>query len=278
MTVEKNAEPLRPPRRNWRWRNWRYWLVTIVLAFGLLGTVTIGFGGWNRSPDWEKASLAITLQGLARTAPPITETSLERRGIWKIFGTWRNLPFQLTYEEQSAVRQCMQFAMQKRSLHNGVSQFEAVEVRDELQSLLQKNETLFYAAFLLGDWHRKHGDVAEAERYHKLAYRHAPIILIQRFQHADGSPMAGAVIQELTIECNRVASGSLDPSLQLCFTNLTTDEAGCVYVPVYDTVYRRFSISHPTGYEASVPRLGWFETYRSVAEMPAVSVTPTLES
>ncbi len=277
MSAEKDIEPLPAPLPQPS-RDWMYWLAAAVLAIVLLGAIVVGLDGMDRAPNWDKEPLAITLQNLAQTARPIVETSLERRGLWKVFGAWRNLPFHLTYEEQTAVRQCMQLALRKRSLHNGVLAFEAQTVRAGLQSLLQKNETLFYAAFLLGDWHRIHGNATEAERYHKLAYTHAPIVLIQRFQHADGSPLTGAAIQELTIEYNRVVAGSLDPSLQLCYTNLTTDEEGCVYVPVYDTVYRRFSISHPTGYEVSVPRLGWFETARSVAELPPVTVAPTLEN
>ena len=96
--------------------------------------------------------------------------------------------------------------------------------------------------------------------------------LVQRFDHPDGTPLVGAYVRSVEVECNRVRGGSLDPSLKLEFFDLVTDADGCVRLPVYRTVYRLSGISHPRGYKAEFPTLGWFETRGRVGLLPAAVV------
>ena len=64
---------------------------------------------------------------------------------------------------------------------------------------------------------------------------------------------------DFTIECNRVENHWLD-QINLEFLNLRTDANGCIYLPVYDTVFRRSSVSTPYGYTVDFPTLGWCQT------------------
>jgi hypothetical protein len=106
------------------------------------------------------------------------------------------------------------------------------------------------------------------------AYQHAPVIIVERFELPNGSPAANIAIVHFALECNRVQNGSLDPSLQLSYPDLETDADGCIYLPVYNTVYRTNEMSWPEGYITDFPTLGWFETSRKVGLLPVVKLTP----
>ena len=59
-----------------------------------------------------------------------------------------------------------------------------------MEAVLEGRPEFFYAEQLLGTWHRLNGDAAEAERYMLQSYRHAPVVLIQRYAIFLGSPVA----------------------------------------------------------------------------------------
>jgi beta-lactamase regulating signal transducer with metallopeptidase domain len=187
---------------------------------------------------------------------------------------WRNLPFTLTADEEKAVRGCVALAYKAHSYVNGTSEFSTPATRTALEAVLAKQPDFFYAEFLLSQWHRGTGDAKEADRLLAAAYAHAPVILVQPYVLADGRPLADTPIQSMAIECNRVQNGAIDQSLDLAFNDLRTDAHGNLFLPVYNTVYRRQSISYPAGYDLTTGKLGFFETSRKVAVMPAAVCTP----
>jgi beta-lactamase regulating signal transducer with metallopeptidase domain len=235
------------------------WKFVVVAVLGATGTAAL-LGG---------ATLAREISStddLRDMAAPVKETSLEG-----FFGGWRNLPFQLSDAEAAAIAKCLELAQQHRSTHNDVNQFTVPEVRASLEAILAANPELFYAEYLLGTWHRMNGDNAAADAFLRSAYRHAPVVVIQRYEDAKGKPIASAPVRHYALECNRVQGGSLDPSLELEYFGLTTDADGCIYLPVYDTVYRRNAMASLDGYDVNYPRLGWFKSRGKVAMLPVAA-------
>lgn len=234
------------------------WLVPLLILAGLIGA-----GAWLFRPD--------------PGPQPVVETTLETSGLTKFLSggrNWRNLPFRLDAAEREDLAACLRLAGDVRSTVNGVSPFADPSARAQLEAVLARRPDFFYAEYLLGLWYAMNGDAELGRRYHARALEHAPVVLAQRYEFADGRPLAGARIDTFQVECNRVRNGSLDPSLKLTFFDLTTDADGAIRVPVYDTVYRLFNTSHPDGHAATYPRLGWFESPGRVGVLPAARVTP----
>jgi beta-lactamase regulating signal transducer with metallopeptidase domain/protocatechuate 3,4-dioxygenase beta subunit len=202
------------------------------------------------------------------TAQDVQATTLTSQ-----LGGWRNLPFSLSKEEEADARACVKLAQKSRQIINGQSQFNRPETRRELEELLGRRRSYFYAEFLLGLWHRDNGDRNKADTLMESAYKDAPVVVVQRFASADLTPIANVVVQSFALECNRVENGSLDPSLKLYYPNLRMDSNGCIYLPVYNTVYRTDSMASPEGYDVAWPKLGWFETSAKVALLPTATVT-----
>ena len=190
----------------------------------------------------------------------VVEVSLEPSRWQRLLGggAWRNLPLQISAKEEELVTRCVKLAQRYRSLRNRKRQFFEDEVRAELESILQEQPGHFYVEFLLGQWHRGAGSAELAARFWEQAFEHAPVTLRQRYQFADGRPLVGATVDSYEIECLRVRNGALDPSLRLLFPGLTTDDEGCIFLPVYETVCRRYSMSAPGGHITKYPRLGYF--------------------
>ena len=107
---------------------------------------------------------------------------------------WRNLPFHISKEEEADTRACIELARKARSSVNGKTLFADPATRQALEEILQRRPEFFYAEFLLSMWHRDFGDPAESQRLLDAAYEHAPAILVQRFEFADGSPLVGGAI------------------------------------------------------------------------------------
>ncbi|HET6427530.1 MAG TPA: carboxypeptidase-like regulatory domain-containing protein, partial [Phycisphaerae bacterium] len=176
--------------------------------------------------------------------------------------------------EEADVQACVKLAKKVHALQNGKCLFDEDDTRQALEAVLARRKDWFYAEFLLGLWHRNRGDAARSTEYLERAYRHAPVIVVQRYEDEAGKPVAGISVQVLELECNRVQRGWMDPSLHLYYPDLRTDEAGCVYLPAYDTVFRLASAAHPTGYGVSYPRLGWFECPKKVGLLPVCTLRP----
>ena len=225
--------------------------------------------GWLSKVPWilAAAALALLLSIVAwllhdrMPAKSVVEVSLQASRWQRALGggPWRNLPFQISAREEELVNRCAKLSRRYRSTHNKKRRLFDDEVRTQLESILHEKPELFYAEFLLGQWHRHAGDDELADRWLARAFAHAPVTLTQGYQFSDGRPLVGARVDSYEIECLRVRNRSLAPSLRLDFPGLTTDNDGCIRLPVYDTVYRRYSMSSPAGHVTKYPRLGYFK-------------------
>ena len=228
-------------------RRGRRWLLPGLVALVIVGSAVYFLLPhppleWSKRHEWK--------------VKPVYETTLERS-----FGRgWRNLSFEIPAEEEALVGQCVELMRLNNSRMNDVTKFSEPGVREKLEEMLRQRPDVFYVEYTLGLWHKLHGKPEDAERYFALAYRHAPVVLVQQYQLEDGKPLANTPVGTVEIECNRVKNNSLDPSLKLLFASQLTDERGRIYLPVYDTVYRVSSISYPEGYSLQTPQMGWFES------------------
>ena len=212
----------------------------------------------------------LVLPGMQPLKGPITQTSLEG-----FFG-WRNLPFDPDQDELAIVEDCHHAVIQYHSTHGNndgrsVRDFDDPETRDDLEAILKRKPDFFYAQQLLGTWYRRNGDLVKGQELLSAALKNAPIVLTQRYRTGNGEPLANVAIDSMTIECNRVKNHSLNPELKLEFVDLVTDSQGEVAVPVYDTVFRLYSRSHPDGYDTEMPNLGWFGSKSRIGVLPEVT-------
>jgi hypothetical protein len=193
------------------------------------------------------------LTRLFEDSRPVRKVSLQG-----IFG-WKNLDFTVTPEEEDRVFRLVTLSREVRHKVDGVIRFDRLAVRDSLEEILEEDPDFFYTEQLLGTWYRRNGFDERADEYFRRALQHAPVILVIRHVDEDGRPLEGLSLSHVSIECNRVENRSLDPSLELDFPSLETDDGGCIYLPVYDTVLRRTSISFPHGYQVEHGSPGHFE-------------------
>ena len=247
--------PQTPVRR--RWRRWLLpaLIIAIVVGAAVYILIPVSALDWSQRHQWN--------------AKPVRETDLKAT----FGGGWRDLSFSIPPTEEALVNECVKLAQRNNWMLNGKTRFAEPDVRQQLEAILEQLPNFFYAEHLLATWHRNRGSAEEAERYQRLAVAHAPVVLIQAYTSEDGRPLAKTDVRRIEIECNRVQNGSLNPSLRLVFPACVTDERGRVYLPVYDTVYRLGSISHPDGWDMTVPSLGWFES-RKLGLLPAAIVRP----
>ncbi len=245
------------------------WLVLALAALVVAGLIVYDCLG-----DGVRAEVASRwAKARGWTASSVSETSLESR-----WGGWRNLPFEISKGEEADARRCVKLARKFPLSMNGKSTFYDDSTREALEKLLVARPGYFYAEYLLGQWHRGKGNARQADELREKAYKHAPVIIVQPYVDDKNIALAGAEIQSFALECNRVKNGYLDPSLELHYFNLRTDASGCIYLPAYNTVFRRETASWPTGYDADYPRLGWFETSTRVGQLPICVVTPKTEA
>jgi beta-lactamase regulating signal transducer with metallopeptidase domain len=224
-------------------------LAGVRLALAAEDSALRAVAQWARQHGWKAAE--------------IKETTLE-----SYWGGWRNLPFEVSPDEEQNARECVALARSYGSSTNGVNHFDRQETRQALEAVLARQPNYFYAEYLLAVWSQSHGDAEAARGLFERAYRHAPIVIVQRFETPGGRPVANVPMQSFALECNRVKKGWLDPSLKLLYLRLRTDQNGCIYLPVYRTVYRTDDMASPDGYEPKWPRLGWFQTSAQVGLLP----------
>src|SRR5689334_11773844 len=123
----------------------RRWLVMLAAAAGL-GALAVWLA--LRDPDPQ----------------PVRETTLEKTGVLRVLtgNGWRNLPFRLTAEEEQSLADLQRLARQIRTTTDGHSEFDTDATRQQLDQL-RRRRPAFYAEYLLGLWHQRHGD-ADASR------------------------------------------------------------------------------------------------------------------
>jgi len=201
-------------------------------------------------------------------SPPVRPTTLEQRGVRKLMegGAWRNLPFQVSPEEEAVLRELAEIA--------GRDDFTADDAGQRLQAILNEHPDSFYAAYLLGTWHRLHGQQAQADQLYERAFAAAQVVIQLRYVDANGMPVAGLELGTARIEHNRVQNHQLDPSLVLTYPALVTDARGRVYLPAYRTVFRAAELPVPAGHEVTYPPLGWFDVVNRIGTLPPVQVRP----
>ena len=208
----------------------------------------------------------LVLPGMQPLKAPIIQTSLEGP-----FG-WRNLPFDPDADELDIIKQCHQAVIQYRSTYgkDGKRRFDDLETRDNLEAILKRKPNYFYAQHLLGTWYRRNGDLPKAQELLTASLKNAPIVLTQRYRLGNGKPLTSVTIETMEIECNRVKNHSINQALKLEFVDLVTDGNGEVAVPVYDTVFRLFSQTFPSGYDTETARLGFFQSKSRYGVLPEI--------
>lgn len=125
--------------------------------------------------------------------------------------------------------------------------FEKTKTRDTLLTLSQDDANGFYPPYLLASWYLANGDVAEHDRWMRIAFQLADTAIAQRLVDDDGQPMAGYNIPPIAIGYDRVIEGKLDATLVLIYPRPTSDANGSVYLPVYRSVYRLTDPALPLG-------------------------------
>ena len=237
-------------------------VVAVAIPLALLRAAEPQTAGMSAVSAWAKHR--------GWNAKEVEKTTLESR-----WGGWRNLPFELDSAEEADAKACDELAKKIHFLHNGNSEFNDEATRLALEKILRDRPEYFYAEFLLGIWHRNNDNATKSKEFLEAAYKHAPVIIVQRYELADRSPLQNGSVQRFALECNRVKRGSLDPSLVLDYCDLRTDEEGCIYLPAYDTVFRWTNAATPEGHRAEYPRLGWFQATSKVAFLPVCKVEPS---
>ena len=227
-------------------------------------------GGLLRREHLRVSAVAVTLllalillPGTTPEERPVTKTTLEG---WL---GWKNLPFKISAEEEARVKELLEIARSYFHQSNNVRKFDEPGTRERIEEILKEDPGCFYAQHLLGTWHLRNGSAEEGRRLIEESLAKAPVVLKQRFRFGNNKPLQNVEFQQMTIECNRVRNGSLNPDLKLMYPVLVTDELGQVRVPVYKTVYRFYSYSFPEGYRLEeTETLGWFKSTAHTGVLP----------
>ena len=247
-------------------------LRNFFLAVLVLGILVALFMHWRKERD------AISLNWAKKhgwRADAVVETELEPAGFEKWTGqAWRDLPFKIDPTEETDVNACVRLAKSINAKVDGKIRFETDETRKAIEEILERREDFFYAEFLLGVWHRRNGQEQDAEDYFELAYEHAPVVIVQPYRTASDDPLEEAEITSFALECNRVEKGSLNPNLKLYYPGLKTDDEGCIYLPVYDTVYRTDDMTYVENHIVEYPTLGYFEADGKMGVLPVAVARP----
>ena len=227
--------------------------------------------GLFRSDRLKKSALflllivALTfLPGMQQERAPVSEVNLTG-----FFGAWKNIPFDISAEEEQAVKECVEIANLYFHTRNAGRVFDNVDTKIRLEEILKEHPKLFYAEYLLATWHRNQGNDEESERLFQQAIENAPVVLTRKYAEGTGEPLARVDIERIQLECNRVRSGSLDTKASLSFVGVQTNDKGIIHLPAYDTVFR-ISGSYPRGYRVDTRNMGWFRSTAKFGKLPDV--------
>lgn len=193
-------------------------------------------------------------------------------------GEPRPTTFEVTADTEADLKALERIAQSYHHNRNGIREFEREETRVELEAILSGSLHLFHAKSLLATWHAMNGNAEQASEYRNAALEAAPVILTIPVRFGPDRPAKGVSIESLSIEHNRFtrkgAFGgvSIDPSINLRFINVASDHDGNLRLPVYNTVFRVNSWSHPKGLHADMRSLGWFKSKRREGILPTLWV------
>ena len=136
--------------------------------------------------------------------------------------------------------------------------------RQDFEAILARRPDFFYAAYLLGCWHRQNGDLETAERYFEQAYTAAPVVLVMSF---DLLELAESWEQnrppQLTLLNNRMFAHhidltyhyGIDNAVMVRYPMLQSDENGLILIPA-ECGWLSWERTFETGLRESVPHTG----------------------
>ena len=177
---------------------------------------------------------------------------------------YRDPGFSISPEEEQTVLDCAQLAASPDFS-------DAATRRGVLQNADTQNN--FYAQYLLATWHQYQGDTEAANSLYQETFTNAPKIIVIRYTDPAGKPIQNLMLDRIEIGCDRVIDEGtrLDQRLVLIYPKQTTDKAGRVYLPVYDTTYRPVYLPKPEGYDITyTPDEGWFKLPTRLGTLTAV--------
>jgi len=136
--------------------------------------------------------------------------------------------------------------------------------RRDFEAILARRPDFFYAAYLLGCWHRQNGDLETAERYFEQAYATAPVVLVMSF---DLLELAESWEQnrppQLTLLNNRTFAHNidltyhygLDDAAMVRYPMLRSDENGLILIPA-ECEWLSWERTFETGLREPMPLAG----------------------
>ena len=181
-------------------------------------------------------------------------------------------PFYLDAPQEAALIACINLSGLVHQSVDGVAEFDAPQVRDQLVAYTLKMSPPFCAEFLLAKWHERQGNAAEAKRWMDQALEHAPIVLVRQYQFMDGKPLAHTNVGRLGVECRMRTATSTNTSQTLEYIDLTTNAQGHVLLPCYDTRIRCNGVQWPEGYEIETGRHGYLKIHARYSLLPTIYV------
>lgn len=188
-------------------------------------------------------------------SPPVKRVTLERpRSNYGALSEskWRDLDFAVSPQIESATAALHALAVAPEA-------FASQRTREQLEHAAAEQPDFFYPVYLLGTWHRVHGDAATANRYYQQAFALAPAVVELRYRDPGDAPAANVELGLAELTCDRVIDGKIDQTLKLAYPRLVTDQRGTVYLPAFHAVYRATILPRPRGYGTQYHVEGWFQ-------------------
>ena len=114
------------------------------------------------------------------------------------------------------------------------------QAKRDFEAILERRPEFFYAAYLLGCWHRQNGDTETATRYFEQAYATAPVVLVMSFDLFElpesweqNRPPRVTLVNNRTFAHNidLTYHDGLDDCAMVRYPLLRADENGLVFIP-----------------------------------------------
>lgn len=217
------------------------WLVVLTLSLFLL-VPTITYFVWS----------------MTQATPPRTQLDYDERADWFMMQVksrplkyskfvegetgkkYKKTDLVIDPDVEAVLQQCARLAQADDFFDNS-------KTRDLLVTLSANEQNGFYPAYLLAAWHLANKDIAEHDRWIRVAFDRVGGAIAQRLVDADGQPVAGYALPPVAIGYDRVTDGEIDTTLVLIYPRPTSEANGFVYLPTYRSVYRLADPSLPLG-------------------------------
>ncbi len=132
------------------------------------------------------------------------------------------------------------------------------DARRDFEAILSRRPDFFYAAYLLGCWHRQSGDDVTATRYFEQAYASAPVVLVLSFDLIElaesweqNRPPLVTLINSRTFAHNidLTYHYGIDDDVMVRYPLLQADENGLVLIPA-ESDWLSWERAYYTGHRA----------------------------